>query len=413
MQKTEPQNYDVIVLGAGMVGISTALHAQRKGLRVLLLDKRDAGEETSYGNSGVIDGGNIFPTVMPREISELLKFALNNQTKAHYHLSALPRLAKWLYAYYQGSSETAQLSYAHTMREIFTHAVNEHHTLAQDAKAMGYFRETGWLKLYRKPASLAATAQENALAKAFGVHVEKLSPKEVLELEPHLNPVFVGGIWSKDANTISNPGALTKAYFALFMQEGGNFALGDARQLAQTASGWQVGEFTAPKIVNALGAWSMDILAPLGYHMPFAAKRGYHLHYKQKGNALLYRQVCDVDIGYVMCPMEQGTRITSGVEIALRDAKDTPVQLARLKPYADELFDLGEQVEPNAWRGNRPATPDSKPILGESRHQGLYFAFGHGHWGFTLGPATGRAMGELIAGQKPFIDLEPFSFKRF
>ena len=182
--------------------------------------------------------------------------------------------------------------------------------------------------------------------------------------------------------------------------------------------GYQVqtaeGPVMARQVVVALGIWSKALVAKFGYSVPLSAKRGYHRHYKAAGNAFLNRQVCDEDVGYVLCPMEQGIRLTTGVEIALPDAPATPVQVERAFAHAKDLFDLGGPVEAEPWMGRRPATPDSRPVIGAApRHEGLWFAFGHGHWGFTLGPATGKALASAMQGEPQPLDLSPYRIDRW
>ena len=163
-----------------------------------------------------------------------------------------------------------------------------------------------------------------------------------------------------------------------------------------------------------MGPWSMDLLRPLGYRFPFAVKRGYHMHFKPRGDAALDRPVVDVDHGYVLTPMRQGYRITSGIEFDDRDAPPTPVQIERILPQARAIFPLGDAIEREPWMGARPCFPDSMPIVGPApRHPGLWLDFGHGHLGFTLGPATGRLIAELITREMPFVDPDPFRATRF
>jgi D-amino-acid dehydrogenase len=410
--------YNTLILGAGMVGVSCALHAQKRGLSVALVDRKEPGSETSYGNSGVIDADSLLPTSMPRDPLSLIKFALNNQTKAHYSLAGVLKNPKWLYDYFKFSSAQNQRKTALDLRELFSHSLSEHKAMAEAANASHYIRDSGWLKLYRSEASLNGTEVELTLARELGLSDIKLSQGEVLELEPHLKPVFKGGVWSKHASTCSNPGELTKSYARLFAKNGGHIAKGDALTLTKTGNLWQVlteqGVISAETVVIAMGAWSVDITAKFGYAPPLSVKRGYHMHYKPVGNAFLNRQVCDVDVGYVLCPMEQGTRLTTGAEISPLGASKTPVQLARDLPYARKLFDLGEAVEHEPWLGNRPAFADSRPVIGHNpMDETMLVAFGHGHWGFTQGPATGRAISDLLVKAKPYIDLAAYSPNRF
>src|SRR5262249_54877945 len=145
------------------------------------------------------------------------------------------------------------------------------------------------------------------------------------------------------------------------------------------------GTIDAPEVIIALGPWSTDVLRPLRIDLPLGVKRGYHRHFRAKGNAALVRPVLDADNGYCLAPMEQGIRVTTGAEFAARDAPPTPVRLGRLLPAASALFPLGDPVEPAPWMGARPCFADSRPVIGRAPGQsGLWLAFGHGHWGLTL-----------------------------
>ncbi|HEU0259180.1 MAG TPA: FAD-binding oxidoreductase, partial [Burkholderiales bacterium] len=145
-----------------------------------------------------------------------------------------------------------------------------------------------------------------------------------------------------------------------------------------------------------------------------AVKRGYHMHYRTAGRAVLNHPMLDTERGYFLAPMRRGIRLTTGAEFALRDGMKTPVQLNRAEPIARELFPLAERLDPDPWMGSRPCTPDMMPVIGRApRHEKLWFAFGHAHHGFTLGPVTGRLVAELVCGEPPFVDPRPYRAERF
>jgi D-amino-acid dehydrogenase len=165
--------------------------------------------------------------------------------------------------------------------------------------------------------------------------------------------------------------------------------------------------------VIALGPWAEVLTRALGYDLPLAVKRGYHMHYRPAGEAKLHHPLLDTERGYFLAPMRRGIRLTTGAEFALRDAMKTPVQLARAEPIARNLFPLAERLDTDPWMGSRPCTPDMLPVIGRApRHAQLWFNFGHAHHGFTLGPASGRLLAELITGETPFVDPAPFAPER-
>ena len=370
---------DAIVLGAGIVGTSVALQLARRGLAVALLDRRGPGEETSYGNAGIIEGNTVFPPAFPSSLSALSRIALKRAPEANYHLSHLPRVAPWLLAFFAASRPARLVETARVMRPLFSRALAEHQVLLKDAGAERYLRHEGW---------------------------------------PNLAPVFRRAVHWPGAGSLTNPLAVTKAYAARFAARGGVILSGNARSLHRVDGHWRIetaeGPLDAPEAVLALGPFAPEVLEPLGIKLPLGIKRGYHLHFRTSGNAALVRPVVDIENGYCMAPMEQGIRLTTGAEFAARTAPPTPVQFDRLLPDAGALFPLAEPVETTPWMGSRPCFADSRPVIGRApKHAGLWLAYGHSHWGLTLGPVTGRLLAEMITGATPFCDPAPYGVERF
>ena len=409
---------DAVVLGAGIVGTSIALHLAKRGLSVALVDKGAPGEGTSYGNAGVIEGNTLLPHPFPIVFAAMMQVALKRATDANYHLSFLPHIAPWLLEYRANSTIERRIRFANLMRPLFANALPEHEALMQESDATRYLRKEGWLKVYRNKAAFAATARERALASEFGLPHDALDRDGALALEPALAPQFVNGIYWKSSASVTNPLALTRAYIARFTALGGVVLTGDARTLHRANGRWRVetdeGPVDSREAVVALGPWATDLLKPMDIDLPLEVKRGYHLHFRPRGNAGLTRPVVDAELGYCVAPMEQGLRLTTGAEFAARDAKPTPVQFDRLLPQARALFPLGEQVEAQPWIGSRPCFADSMPVIGRAPGQtDLWLAYGHAHWGLTLGPVTGRLIAEMMTSATPFCDPTPYAAERF
>ena len=299
------------------------------------------------------------------------------------------------------------------MRPLFSRAVDEHAALMAESDAERYLRRTGWLKLYRSDAGFAGTARERAIAAEIGMPLRALDVEAARALEPSLAPVFRHAVFWEQAASVSNPLALTRAYAARFAALGGVIVTGDARSLHRTDGKWRVetaqGPLDADAAIVTLGPWTPDVLGPLGINLPLAVKRGYHRHFRPRGNAGLARPVVDVENGYCITPMEQGIRLTTGAEFAARDAAPTPVQFDRVMPVATGLFPLRR-----SGRGARPCFADSRPVIGRAPGQpGLWLAYSHGHSGLTLGRVTGRLIGEMMTGVTTFCDPAPYRAERF
>jgi D-amino-acid dehydrogenase len=410
---------DAVVLGAGIVGISAALHLQARGRSVVLLDRRGAAEETSFGNAGLIQREGVYPYGFPHDFGALIRYGFNRTIDAHYHPTALLDLAPFLWKYWQHSRRERHARIARLYSRLIEHCVAEHDALAAEAGAGGLLRRNGWMRVFRSERERDMRFAEAAAWRAdFGINFSTLDRKELQEKEPHLAPMLVGALHWTDPVSVVDPQGLALAYLKLFESKGGRFVQGNAASLEQDQENWKIrtvdGPVEADVAVVALGPWADVVTRALGYELPLAVKRGYHMHYRAAGTATLNHPILDTERGYMLAPMQRGIRLTTGAEFALRDAIRTPVQLGRAEPIARELFPLAERLDNEPWMGARPCTPDMMPIIGRApRHANLWFAFGHAHHGLTLGPVTGRLIGEMIAGETPFVDPAPYRADRF
>lgn len=410
---------DVVVLGAGIIGICIAVHLQKRGRAVVLLDRRGAAEETSFGNAGLIQREGVYPYGFPHDFGALARYGFNRTIDAYYHPTALPRLAPFLWKYWMYSRPARHAEVARKYSKLIEHCVIEHEALATEAGAAGFLRHTGWIKVFRTARERDTRyAEAERWNREFGINYRTLDARALQEMEPHLAPILAGALHWPDPVSVDDPQGLAHVYLRLFERLGGTFLQGNAASLEADGKNWRLrtaqGPLTAASAVIALGPWADTLTQALGYDYPLAVKRGYHMHYRPAGEARLNHPVLDTERGYFLAPMRQGIRLTTGAEFALRDAIKTPVQLGRAEPIARDLFPLAERLDTEPWMGARPCTPDMLPIIGRApRHDNVWFAFGHAHHGFTLGAVTGRLVAEMITGEPVFVDPAPYSPERF
>jgi D-amino-acid dehydrogenase len=409
---------DIVVLGAGIVGLCVALHLQKRGRAVALVDRRGVAEETSFGNAGLIQREGVFPYGFPHDFGALARYSLNRTIDAHYHPSALPKLAPFLWQYWRHSRPARHAEVARLYARLIEHCVSEHEALVAEAGAEDLIVRGGWMKVFRTERERDHRfAEAEGWKKDFGVEHVTLDARALQAAEPYLAPVLAGAIhWTQPIRTL-DPNALGQAYLKRFEALGGEFVQGNAATLAADGEGWRLrtsrGILEAAGAVVALGPWSDVLTRALGYDLPLAVKRGYHMHYRAAGEAKLNLPILDVERGYFLGPVARGLRLTTGAEFALRDAPRTPVQLARAEPIARELFPLAERLDVEPWMGARPCTPDMLPVIGPApRHANLWFAFGHAHHGLTLAAVTGRLIAEMVTGEAPFVDPLPYAVGR-
>jgi D-amino-acid dehydrogenase len=406
-----------IVIGAGMVGVTTALHLQKRGWSVALVDRKEPGRETSYGNAGIIQSEALRPYPMPHSWRELSKIATGRTNDVRYHFASLSDHVGPLLRYWWHSFPAAHARASAAYAELIACAVREHERLILESGSGNLVRRNGFRVLHREQAAFdAEVLAAEALRQAYGVKFSILTSRELRQAEPGLTEGGVGGLHWQEPWTVSSPGALVSAYADLFTRAGGSILRGEAQTLRPSQNRWslvtEAGEIDAEAVVVALGPWSPELLKRFGYRISMVRKRGYHRHYA--GGSPLDLPLRDAANGYVLAPMQNGVRITTGAELTSPDGKPDLTQLAHAEQAARKLIELGHPVEPEPWFGTRPCMPDMLPVIGRApRHQGLWLNFGHGHQGFTLGPTTGRLIAELMSGEPPVVDPDPYRPDRF
>lgn len=391
-----------IVLGAGMVGVSTALALQQRGDEVLLVDRNGIGRETSYGNAGAIQTEAVEPYAFPRSLSVLINVALKRSREVNWRLSAIPEHVRPLLGYWRNSSPAGHTRATESYRQITAEADKWHAPLIEAAGAEHLIERDGYRCIFRSTAIFeAARIEAERIGRNHGVPCRAETGQELALSEPGLQRPMAGALHYSAVWTCSSPGGLTAAYGRLFQRRGGQFVHGDAQSLKQDGAGWSVltedGPQTAQRIVLALGPWSTRITEPLGYRIPLFRKRGYHRHYAVQDGPR--RSMMDVERGVFLACMDQGLRLTTGAEFTHMDAAVDWRQIRQAEVTARELFRLGDAVEATPWFGHRPCLPDMLPVLGEApRHRGLWLHFGHAHQGFTAGPLSAHILTELMSG---------------
>lgn len=413
------RKFDTIILGAGIIGVSTALHLQARGQAVCLVDKKEPGEGTSYGNAGLIERSSVIPYSFPRGFANLLKYGLNNRSDVRYDLAYLPKIAPWLFQFWRNSSPENLAKATEAMLPLVQASVTEHDFLIEQAGCGDLVQAKGWLEGFCSEQAFENYQKTLPSLDSYGLSYKVLDKQAFTQAEPAMQNM-AGAVHWLDPKTVSDPSALVKAYAALFTSRGGVFVHGDAASLQQNSADWSVmtteaGLVQATNIVVALGPQADVIYKKLGIALPMAVKRGTHLHFTPEQADNLQHSVVEVEGGYVLAPMRQGIRLTTGIEFAAPDAPVNRILLDRSEKRARTILpSLGKPVEVQPWLGLRPCLPDMRPVISDTPNKkGLWFNFGHAHHGLTLGPASGRLLAEMMTGEKTYIPAEPYSISRF
>jgi D-amino-acid dehydrogenase len=411
-----PIDSDVIVLGAGIVGVSAAYAARQRGLSVIVVDRREPGSETSYGNAGILSSGSIFPLNQPSLWKNLPKYLTNTHPALRWDIGWAMRNPDWTARFLANAVSSQTRPRALALRGLIQASLKLHRDWIVRAGAPERIRETGWLKAWRSDNVAAAKADQAALEQ-YGIKSQLLDRQAISALEPNILPVYSVGLLHTETASVDSPGNVVKAYARMLTGSGGVVRRAEIRSIVPDGRDWRVvlsdGELRARDLVVALGPWSSDLLAQLGYRVPLATERGYHREYTPNPARRLLRPIHDAEHAFLMSPMENGIRVTSGVELADRDAPSNFSQIDEVEGLARAVVEFGNAVG-ETWRGARPTLPDSLPMIGPApKHSRLWLAFGNQHIGFTTGPATGEAIAAMIAGAPPPFDVTAFAPSRY
>lgn len=412
------KNKNVVVIGGGIVGVCAALETQLAGHQVTLIDPKTPGRETSYGNAGVLSESSVVVLNNPQLLKALPKLLLNKSNGFRYNPLFVLKYLGWSLKFLSYSSNKRAKHAARALKALMDISLDRHKALIKEAGVDELLRYAGWFKTFRKESTFKAYSKELELMDEVGVRYSVYEQDQIRQIEPGLSPIYVKAVLMDDTCGVTNPAKLTDAYVRLFEAAGGVVREDKVAALANEQD-WQVtlasGEvLNADDVVLAAGGWSAEIASWLGYRIPMAWERGYHWHLEPGEGMPLGRAIYDIDGGFVMAPMQQGVRITTGVEFNDRDAPPNFRQAEDSVADARANHGLGKPIEEEPWMGRRPTLIDSLPMIGAApRHPGLWFDFGHQHIGLSMGPGSGRVIAALISGGKAPIDIMPFRAERF
>lgn len=386
---------DIIVLGAGMVGISTALSLQEAGHHVVVVDRKKPGQETSFGNAGIIQMEAAEPYAFPWGRS-LWSAMTGKGNHIKWDMEALWQQRQALMQYAKFSLPKNYSTIAACYATLIREAGEDHNHWLSKSTSDHLIQRKGFYNLYQSDAALETdAAYADVLHEKYGVNSKILDGAGIRKEEPILRDTPKGAIWWEDSWTCKDPEALTLAYSNLFLSQGGDVVCIDVQQIKKIKNGWQIEgantKVSGSHLVICAGPWSPILLEPLGYKIPMIYKYGHHTHVKSLKT--LHRPIMDVSQGLVVAPMSRGLRITSGAELVGRHRHPTGQQLKQGAQRLAKSFTIEADDLVIEWSGRRPCHPWMLPFVGPApHHAGLWFHFGHGHQGFTLGPTTAKIL---------------------
>ncbi|TVR47384.1 MAG: FAD-binding oxidoreductase [Rhodobacteraceae bacterium] len=413
----------VAVIGAGIVGVATAVWLQRHGHRVTLIDREGPAAGASFGNGGVLASSAVVPVTVPGIWARAPRMLLDPRQPLFLRWGYLPRLAPWLLRYLSRANDADVRRIAAALTGLIGTSLDDHQALAQGTEAESLVVPSEYSYLYRDRAAYDADSYLWQIRRALGFHWDELEGTAARELDPALGPDVGFAVRLPGHGRISDPGAYVERLAAHVTAQGGQVLRAEVRDFTH-----EEGRLTGLRLrgrdgrrdtlscdtaVLAAGAWSGHLAAKLGVSLPMESERGYHIDLWEPSQQL--RAPVMVAAGkFVAVPMEGRLRLAGVVEYGGVQAGASRAPFALLRRNLARTFPDLRWREVTEWMGHRPVTADSLPLIGPAPGMhGVWLGLGHQHIGLTGGARTGQVLAQMISGQQVNLPLEPYAPHRF
>lgn len=413
MQTSPPS---ILVLGAGVAGLCAALYLQRGGHAVTVIDALPPAGGTSYGNAGLISKDTAVPIALPGMMRKVPRWLTDREGPLRVKPSYLPSATPWLIRWIQAGQMSHVLRISDAMRALHRDALDCWRELLGAPLYENLIRPVGQVRIWEGEGVGAQI--ELDICRRHGIEYVQLGAAEIRELYPEIAPDIRQGLLLPGNAYTVNPQRLVRTLAQLLAEAGGQIVNERVVKIIPREGGGyrlmnNISNRHAERVVVAAGAWSIELLAPLGVRIPLETERGYHAMMPAP-NISLKIPISVKNRGFGLTSMEEGLRAAGTVEIAGLQAPPDERRAEVLVQHARRIFPGLRTGEPAFWLGHRPSSPDSLPFVGPvPSHPGLYLCLGHGHFGMTGGPPSGRLLTHLIDGRTPGFDPAPYATDRF
>ncbi|MEM6309168.1 MAG: FAD-dependent oxidoreductase [Pseudomonadota bacterium] len=407
----------VAIIGAGIVGVSTALWLQRAGVQVTVIDRAGWAAGTSHGNAGVLAACSMVPITGPGLTRKAPRMVMDPDQPLFMRWSYLPKLLPWLRKYLAHANDADTRRISAGVAPLVSDAVDQHMSLAEGTPAQTHLSTSGYSFGYGSHSEMQGDDYALAIRASHGFTPEIIEGEDLRRAEPNLSDTINVLARMPNCGSVTDPGAYVAALGDAFLAAGGQLKTATVTDIALTqdritAVQTDAGDIPCDIAVIATGVWSKPLMHKLGISVPLESERGYHIVFKNARNGPNHPIMINAG-KFVATPMDQGVRCAGIVEFGGLDAGPSKAPFDLLRRKTKEAFPNMTWDDEIEWQGHRPAPADSLPLIGEIRKTGVFAGFGHHHIGLTAGPKTGRILAGLITGTAPNLDLTPYAPTRF
>ena len=407
----------VVVVGAGIVGVSTAIWLRRVGVRVTLVDRAAPGEGTSHGNAGVLASAAVVPVTTPGLIPKAPRMMLSPDFPLFLRWSYLPKLLPWLIRYLGHANDADTRRITQGIAGVTADSVPQHQSLVRDLGLEHWVTTSDYAFAYKDRAAFDAESYVWRLRREAGFTPLLIEGRDIKDYEPSFG-ADIGLIATLSGHGfIRDPGGYVKALAAAFENMGGVIRQSEVKDFdlsGETVAGVETstGRIDCTDVVITTGVWSKPLMKKLGLTVPLESERGYHIVFEDAENGPC-RPTMISSGKFVATPMAQGLRCAGIVELGGLHAGPSQAPFSLLRRQVGKVFPNLTARSEVEWMGHRPAPSDSLPLIGQVGSTRVFTGFGHHHIGLTAGPKTGRLITGLVTNQPPNMDLSPYDPQRF
>ena len=408
---------NIIVIGAGIVGLGCAYHLRKDGLAVTVVDRDPEGDKASFGNAGGIGISEVVPAAVPGVFWRVPGWLFDPLGPLALRPSHAPRLLPWLLRFSRSAAPREVRRISAALAALNLRVYDDLVPMLAATGLAGELERKGALSVYETEAGYRRDGAEWALKRSLGIETVKISGEEARRMEPALGPIVRRAIVTPQWGHVSDPKRIVDGLRRWLQANGVQFLRGEAKAIAASGNPAVIladsGTLSAPRLVVAAGAWSGALARGIGDPVLLESERGYNTTLPAPG-VTLGQEVIFAERKFTATPLSCGLRIGGAAEFAGLRAPPNYRRSRALVTLARLYLPGLEAAGGTEWMGHRPATPDGLPVISASpRHAAVFHAFGHGHVGLTQSATTGRLIADLVRGRPPVVDLSPYSIARF
>ncbi len=407
-----------LVIGAGIIGTSLAYELQKRGRRVVLVDRDEPGRGASYGPLASIAVSEFMPLARPSTWKQIPGWMLDPEGPIRVSPRYLPKLIPWFLRFLKASQPRTVRHLEMAGAALSERALSDTQALLQELDLRSHISASGCLSLYASEAEFKSDLERINMLDRFGFNYDVLDRSALRVLEPEITSEITKAVLLPNNRTVADPHAIVRRLVERFRALGGEVCQADVVGFERSDRITEVRlgtgqNLNADEVILCAGAYTARLSRFLGEPIPLESERGYHTQIQDPGLQLSHSIIWPAK-AFMVSPTGGGIRVGGTVEMAGLDAAPNYDRAKVTVRRAQRALPNLKVRDHQEWMGHRPAFPDTIPLISPSaKTPGLFYATGHGHLGLTYAATTAKLMSELITGQTPSIDLAAYHINRF